>query len=164
MENGKSIKKPNLTKPFLDYFLKLPLKNKILVEIGSGDSFYFWKTKFKTVYSYEDDTKYLKEGMYSFDHYYYEDDQFKNHLKQADYVIIDNNPNRVPRYDFASFVPRYTNGIIILDNSYWHLTAYNILFKIYFNKDFPGKNALNEDTVTSIFETRKDLIYKFYKG
>ena len=164
MENGKSNKKPNLTKPFLDYFLKLPLKDKTLVEIGSGPSFKFWKKTFKNVYAYEDDVKYLQKGMYPFDHHYHEDDQFKEHLKQADYVIIDNEPNRVPRYDFASFVPRYTNAVIILDNSYWHLKAYNILFKMYFNKDFPGKNYLNENTVTTIFETKKDDNHIFAQG
>ncbi len=165
METRTSSQAPNLTKSFLDYFLTLPLSDKTIVEIGSAPwSHKFWQSKCKTLYSYEDDLTYFKQTMYPFDHEYYKNSNFIKHLAQADYVIIDNEPNRIPRYDFPCFVPRYTKGQIILDNSYWHLKAHNYLCKLYFNKDFAGKNKENDMTVTTLYDVKKDTNYQFYNG
>lgn len=158
--------KPNLTESFLNYFLKKDLKNKTLLEIGSGNSFLFWKKIFKTVYAYEDSKEYFIKGMFQLDKHYENNKFLKKHIEDSDYAIIDNNPNNgITRYDFVCFLLKQINKdiIIILDNSNWHMKAYNLLTSIYFNKDFPGLNKNKELTVTSLFETKKDT-YHFAKG
>tara|TARA_B000000460_G_C21321322_1_gene308653 strand:+ start:93 stop:587 length:495 start_codon:yes stop_codon:yes gene_type:complete len=161
-----TLKEPNLTHTFLDYFLKLPLKKKTLLEIGSGPSNLFWNKYFKTVYSYEDDNKYLTKDMILFNKDYEEDNQFKYNLNIADYIIIDNEPNRVSRYDFAYFVCKHVKdkACVVLDNSNWHTAAFNFLNSKYFNKDFPGIDKYNNYTVTSLFDIKKDKKYRFEKG
>ena len=40
---------PYLTKDFIDYFSKQKLQDKLLIELGSGDSTLYWEKKFKKV-------------------------------------------------------------------------------------------------------------------
>ena len=49
---------PLLSKEFIDYFLKLDLKNKNLVEIGIGPSTLFWGKYFKQINGFEIDLNY----------------------------------------------------------------------------------------------------------
>ena len=161
-----NLREPNLTNTFLEYFLKTPLKEKTLVEIGSGPSLLFWKKYFKRVISYEDDKNYLTKDMIPFTKDYAEDNQFKYNLNLADYIIIDNEPNRITRYEFACFKCKYVNhqASIILDNSNWHMKAFDFLKTFYFNKDFPGVDKYNSYTVTSLFDIRKNKKYIFETG
>ena len=48
---------PLLTHNFIKYFIKKDLKDKTLLELGSGLSTIFWADYFKEVYSYEHEEK-----------------------------------------------------------------------------------------------------------
>jgi hypothetical protein len=170
---------PLLTYNFLEYFVNNNLKDKTLLELGSGDSTLFWENYFKKITSYEDDVNYYTEYKHKInkektDLIFYDKELFnsldflKNFLKnvkEADCIIIDNNPcSTFSRYDFANFVTnnKKENSVIILDNGTWNLDAYNYLINHFFCNDFPGINKNNELTVTTIFHTRKINSYYCY--
>jgi hypothetical protein len=165
---------PLLTHNFLNYFVNDTLNDKILLEIGSGDSTLFWENHFSKVISYEDDHTFFiklsnivgtnKTELYFFDHKIFEDMTFLKNVQRADYIIIDNNPNNIDRTFFCEFVKKYKkdSSSIILDNGTWNLNAYNCLLQDFFCKDFPGTNKKNELTVTTIFDTKRDLKYFNY--
>lgn len=158
---------PTLTYPFLDYFSNYNLEDKILLEIGSGNSTLFWENKFKKVISYENDISYFNHisskikndstELLFYDLGIFEDKKFIQNIKIADYIIIDNNPLFIPRGSFSIFSHKNMkkDATIILDNGTWNLDAYNYLIKHFFVKDFPGLNNYNQLTVTSIFSPQK---------
>lgn len=162
---------PLLTYNFLNYFVNDSLKNKTLLEIGSGDSTLFWENHFAKVISYDDNSSIhnelkskinnTKTNLNLFDRNIFNDYKFLNDVQEADHIIIDNNPNTIDRYYFCDFVKKYKkdNCSIILDNGTWNLSAYNCLLQDFFCKDFPGFNKLNELTVTTIFDEKRHSSY-----
>jgi hypothetical protein len=165
---------PLLTFNFLDYFKKCNLKNKICVEIGSGDSTIYWSNYFKKIISYENDLEYFKNSkkkiknisnveLFKFDKNIFKNLNFKKNIKEADFIIIDNNPNFIKREDFCIFSKenKKKESSIILDNGTWNLNAYHYMYNNFFCRDFPGINKNNEITVTSLFFEEKDRKYFF---
>ena len=159
---------PLLTTDFLNYFKTLNLKSKILLEIGSGSSTLYWSSYFKKIYSYENDIKVYRQCIatcpdnVSFFHYnkniFNTPRGFINHIKEADYIIIDNNPRYIDRFDFAQFGKEYKkpSSSIVLDNGNWNQGAYRYLFKYFYCRDFPGLSyepgaLYNKSTVTTLF-------------
>ena len=162
---------PLLTYEFLDYFNKLSLNDKILVEIGAGDSTLYWAKRFKKVISYEHDPEYYNDLLQKIDREntevnlfnkdIFKDPIFLKNIESADCIIIDNNPNYIPRDAFALFIRNNSKSdvAIVLDNSTWNLKAYSDLVNNFFVKDFPGTNRLKEITVTSLFNVRREMKY-----
>jgi hypothetical protein len=166
---------PLLTFDFLDYFKKYDLKDKICVEIGSGDSTIYWSNYFKKIISYENDLNYFNDikektknmlnvNILKLQKDIFSDVIFKKNINEADVVIIDNNPNFIDREKFCIFVDKNKNekSLIVLDNGTWNLNAYHYMLKNYFCMDFPGKNKDNEITVTSLFFKKKTHEYMNY--
>jgi len=162
---------PNLTYNFINFFTNnfKDLKEKILLEIGSGESTAFWSSHFKSVCSYEDDPQWastinvsdnvdlvLYNPLKIFD-----DDFFRHRVETSDFIIIDNNPKVLPREKFCEFVEKHqsNNSQVILDNCTWNLDAYNFMLSRYFCMDFPGQNKSGETTVTSLFFGKKTSKY-----
>ena len=164
-------KLPLLTYDFINFFSKQKLKDKTLVEIGAGESTLYWEKKFNRVISYEHDLFYFDQikkklkkkttQLHLFNKYILTNKKFLENVKIADYIIIDNNPNYISRYDFSLCVTKNKKktSSIILDNGLWNLDAYNYLRDNFFVKDFPGLNKSKELTVTSIFSVFKDQKY-----
>ena len=158
-----------LTLSFLDFFKKTNFKDKICVEIGSGDSTIYWSEYFKKIISYENNLDYLNElkkrtknilniDVLKFEKKIFSDIYFKKNINDADVIIIDNDPTFINRKNFCIFAKenKKKESLIILDNGTWNLDAYNYLKKNFFCLDFPGLNKANELTVTSLFfEQRK---------
>jgi hypothetical protein len=164
---------PLLTDSFLDYFVSHKLQDKILVEIGAGDSTIFWGKHFNKVISYESDGRYfdyLKEKINKdntelilFDNNIFEDSKFLANIKIADYIIIDNNPMHIDRYYFCRYAKenKKESCPIILDNGTWNLWAYQYLQHYFFCMDFPGVNKADELTVTSMFNTEREIYHHY---
>ena len=152
-----------MTHDFIDFFSRQELKDKTLVEIGAGESTLYWEEKFNRVISYEHNPRYFNKikkelkkkttelNLYNKD--IFSNEKFLENIKIADYIIIDNGPNYISRYDFSLYVAKNKKEMasIILDNGLWNLDAYNYLRNNFFIKDFPGFNKNRELTVTSIF-------------
>ena len=166
---------PRLTFDFLDYFKKYDLKDKICVEIGSGDSTIYWSNYFKKIISYENDLNYFNDikektknmlnvNILKLQKNIFNDVIFKKNINEADVVIIDNNSNYIKRKDFCIFVKenKNKNSLIVLDNGTWNINAYNYLIEHFFCLDFPGINKQNELTVTSLFFEEKKKEYFDY--
>lgn len=166
---------PLLTYDFLNYFEKYNLKDKICVEIGSGDSTIYWSNFFKKIISYENDLNYLniiKEKIKNIlnveilklEKNIFNDINFKKNINEADVIIIDNHPAFIKRKDFCVFAKenKKEESLIILDNGTWNIDAYDYLIKNFFCLDFPGLNKENELTVTSLFFKEKKEEYFNY--
>lgn len=163
---------PTLTLSFLDFFKKTNFKDKICVEIGSGDSTIYWSEYFKKIISYENNLNYLNElkkrtknilniDVLEFKKNIFSNIYFKKNIHDADVIIIDNDPDFISRKDFCIFAKenKKEKSLIILDNGNWNIDAYDYLIKNFFCFDFPGLNKTNELTVTSLFfEERKKYI------
>ena len=162
---------PLMTYDFLDFLSKQKLKDKTLVEIGAGESTLYWEEKFNKVISYEHDPVYFNKikkelkkettQLNLFDKNIFSDKKFLENIENADYIIIDNSPKYIPRYNFSLFIARNMKKIsyIILDNGLWNIEAYHYLINNFFVKDFPGLNKEGDLTVTSIFSIFKDPKY-----
>jgi hypothetical protein len=162
---------PLLTFSFLEYFHKKDFSNKVLVEIGSGNSTLFWEKIFGKVISYENDFLFFNEIVSKikktttevnlFSRNIFENNDFLKNIGIADYIIIDNDPMFISRLKFSIFAEKNKKEecAIILDNSTWNLDAYQYLSTHFFVKDFPGINKYNQITVTSLFEERKEKKY-----
>jgi hypothetical protein len=166
---------PLLTFNFLDYFKKYDLKNKICVEIGSGDSTIYWSNYFKKIISYENDLNYFNDikqktknmlnvEILKLEKNIFYDVNFKKNINESDVIIIDNNPNYIKRKDFCVFAKenKKEEGLIVLDNGTWNIDAYDYLIKHFFCLDFPGINEQNELTVTSLFFKERKKEYFNY--
>ncbi len=161
---------PNLTFTFMNFFLLnfKDLKEKTLLEIGSGRSTAFWSNHFKSVYSYENDPQWASMDVAeNVDLVLYnpttifDDGLFKHRVSTSDFIIIDNNPKVLSRELFCKFVEKHqkSNSHVILDNCTWNLDAYNFMLSKYFCMDFPGKNKGKGTTVTSLFFAKKTSKY-----
>jgi len=160
---------PLLTHDFVEYFIKKDLKDKTLLELGSGLSTIFWADYFKEVYSYESGPDWIQKLKNEYEipknvemnegitDTIFKDSKFLGHVKNCDYIIIDNNPNYIPRGMYAQFATMHKkeDGQIILDNGTWNYDAYVFLLEHFFCRDFPGINWANQTTVTSLFFERK---------
>jgi hypothetical protein len=159
---------PLLTYDFLNYFKKYNLKNKICVEIGSGDSTVYWSNYFKKIISYENNLNYFNDvkektknilnvEVLKYEKNIFNDINFKKNIYEADIIIIDNNPNYLNRKDFCVFAKenKKKESMIVLDNGTWNTDAYQYMLDNFFCQDFPGKNKSNQATVTSIFFEEK---------
>lgn len=170
---------PYLTKDFIDYFSKQKLQDKLLIELGSGDSTLYWEKKFKKVISYESNGFYADDlrkkikrkvtELYTYDptlnKIFLSERKLIDNFAKADYIIIDNKPNEgISRYDFSVCAVKYKKEScsIILDNGNWNIEAYNYLRERFFVKDFPGICRIeNTPTVTSVFSTSKLNYYNY---
>lgn len=166
---------PLLTYDFLNYFKKYDFKDKICVEIGSGDSTVYWSNYFKKIISYENDLNFLNDvkektknisnvEILKLEKNIFNDVNFKKNIYEADVIIIDNDPNYISRKDFCFFSKenKKKESIIVLDNGTWNLDAYQYMFDNFFCLDFPGNRKNNEITVTSIFfgeKTKGNITY-----
>ena len=166
---------PLLTYNFLNYFEKYNLKNKICVEIGSGDSTIYWSNYFKKIISYENDLNFFNDvkektknisniEVLKYEKNIFNDDNFKKNINEADVIIIDNDANYINRKHFCFFAKKNKKkeSMIILDNGTWNIEAYQYMFDNFFCLDFPGQNKYNEVTVTSIFFEEKTKEYVNY--
>tara|TARA_R100000306_G_C4325318_1_gene117339 strand:+ start:163 stop:687 length:525 start_codon:yes stop_codon:yes gene_type:complete len=163
-----SIVTPLLTNTFLKFFLNLDLKDKTYLEIGAGNSTIFFSKYFKQVISFEDSHVWY-DGInrlkipnvdlhfFRFNTVFGEEtkNKLRSYLKEADYIIIDNDPRRTTRTAFAHFIDKHRgpNSIIILDNGEKNIEALTFLKKKYYCLDFPGKRYDESFSVTSIFFT-----------
>jgi hypothetical protein len=163
---------PTLTYDFINYFKKYDLKDKICVEIGSGDSTFYWSNYFKKIISYENDLNYFNDikqktknmlnvEILKFEKNIFYDVFFKKNIYEADVIIIDNNPAFIDRKDFCVFAKenKKEESLIVLDNGTWNIDAYDYLIKNFFCLDFPGINKNNMLTVTSLFFKKKTENY-----
>lgn len=164
-----------LTFDFLNYFKKYNLKDKICIEIGSGDSTVYWSNYFKKIVSYENDLNCLNSikektknilniEILKLEKNIFNDVNFKKYINKADVIIIDNNPAFIKRKDFCVFAKenKKEESLIILDNGTWNIDAYDYLISNFFCLDFPGINKENELTVTSLFFEKKRKEYFNY--
>jgi hypothetical protein len=154
---------PCLSKPFVDWLSTKDLSSKTMVEFGAGKSTIYFSKKFKNVFSFEHDQEWInfvneKElknvHMLKMREDFYMYRNYKNFIKNSDYILIDNNPNIISRGFIASMCCEacYTKANIILDNSEEYQPAYTYLKNMYKNvEDFIGKNYMNELTTTSLF-------------
>jgi len=164
---------PRLTTSFISYLKEFNLKNKTLLELGSGDSTIYFSKVFKKVFSYESNPKYLNTlkklklknvSLLPLKKDIGKDKTFIKHAEKADLIIIDNDAEYISRFYFAKLFYNNKNitAEIVLDNGNWNFKAYMFLKENYYCRDFPGINKVNENTVTSIFFKKieaKDLIY-----
>ena len=166
---------PLLTHNFVKYFIKKDLKDKTLIELGSGLSTIFWADYFKEVYSYESDPNWIQKLKNEYRipknveinevnrNTIFKNSKFLDYVKNCDYIIIDNNPNFMPREKYAEYaiIHKKEDSQIILDNGTWNMNAYNLLLNYFFCQDFPGINMENQITVTSLFFERKTDKYNW---
>ena len=156
---------PLLTPTFIEYFIQKDLKNKTLLELGSGLSTIFWADYFKEVYTYDNNPNWIQKLKNEYGipknvelnvenpNTIFKDSKFLDYVKNCDYIIIDNDPNHIPRGIYTQYViiHKKEDSQIILDNSTWNHDAYKILLDYFFCRDFPGTNMENQITVTSLF-------------
>tara|TARA_R110000824_G_scaffold170591_2_gene348012 strand:- start:690 stop:1196 length:507 start_codon:yes stop_codon:yes gene_type:complete len=165
---------PLLTKNFLRYFNKLKNKNKTYLEIGSGDSTIYFSKHFKKVISLEDNKTFFNiisnNKPKNVDIKFFNRKNIGNLLKteldkKPNYVMIDNNPCYISRFDIAKFIHfnKQNDCIILLDNGNWNMQTFMFLRTNYYCMDFPGLNKHNQNTVTSIFFTGKNSNYVYGK-
>ena len=168
---------PVLTHSFVNYFIKKDLSNKILLELGCGKSTIFWADYFKKVYSYESDSNYLQKLKNEYeipknvqifnvkDKSILEELNFLSHIKNSDYIIIDNFKAPVTRLEYAHCITvnKREDSQIILDNGSWNIECYTFLQNNFFCRDFPGTNCEKQATVTSLFFERKTEKYFNYE-
>ena len=165
---------PLLTKNFLRYFNKLKNKNKTYLEIGSGDSTIYFSKHFKKVISFENDETFFNRisnnKPKNVDIKLFNKENIENLLKteldkKPNYVMIDNNPCYISRFDIAKFIHfnKQNDCIILLDNGNWNMQTFMFLRTNYYCMDFPGLNKHNQNTVTSIFFTGKNSNYVYGK-
>ena len=90
---------PNLTFNFIDWIEQQDVRQKTLIEFGSGDSTLYFSSKFKKVVSFEDEPEWIEKivsvnlpnvevKFLDYNFYLHDLDLIKN----ADYVLIDNSP------------------------------------------------------------------------
>ena len=164
---------PLLTEPFLKHLKKLKTKDKNYLEIGSGNSTIYFSKYFKAVSSLEHDKEWFKkiqdQGIKNINISMFTKDNIGDllHLelsKKPDFIMIDNHPNVVSRFDIANFVHynKKNDCIIFLDNGSWNLEAFNFLKQHYYCLDFFGKRYDGNLSVTSIFftDTNSESIYE----
>tara|TARA_R100000541_G_scaffold4223_1_gene11584 strand:+ start:746 stop:1294 length:549 start_codon:yes stop_codon:yes gene_type:complete len=164
---------PRLTTSFISYLKTIDLKNKTLLELGSGDSTIYFSKIFKKTISYENNTEYLNTikklklknvNLFCLKKETGKQKRFIKHAEKADLIIIDNDAEYISRLYFAKLFYNNKNikAQIVLDNGTWNFDAYMFLKENYYCRDFPGVNKANENTVTSLFFKKikaKELIY-----
>ncbi len=171
---------PSMTFKFLEYFNKFNFKDKICLEIGSGDSTIYWSYYFKKIISYEHDLEWAKKikkeyktiqryniELIHYDKDIFTDKNFKKNISEADCIIIDNKPLVIKRDEFCFFVKQYRkkDSIIVLDNGTWNLHAYDYMQRNFFCKDFPGidLDSQNKTVTTLFFEEKTNDYYLTWK-
>jgi len=143
------------------------------MEIGAGNSTIFFSNHFKQVISFEDNQVWLDKlnilkipnvnlQLFKNDTVFEDDvhsakvkNKLRYYLKEADYIMIDNDPSRTTRTAFARFIDKHKipNSIIILDNGEKNIEALTFLKSNYYCLDFPGKRYDGSFSVTSVFFT-----------
>ena len=156
---------PLLTYSFLEYIQAIDLRDKHLVEFGAGPSFKFWTKRCKSVVSYEPNQEiyetlkkeYPDSPIQLFSFADLKQEKVINIINKADYILVDTHPKDMKRFELLeAIVPHTNNDVgIVLDNTTWFLKAKDYLSKLFFVKEFPGFNKINELTVTSLYQIRK---------
>ena len=163
---------PLLTFPFLHYMESIDLKDTKIVEFGSGPSVVYWKKRCQSIISYEPNKKIYdalqkespQEAIQFISFADLKKDKVKASIAEADYILVDTYPKDMKRFELLeAIVPHTKTDVgIILDNTTWFLKAKDYLSHLFFVKEFPGFNKINELTVTSLYQTRKQP--SFYQG
>lgn len=159
---------PWYTYPAYEFLKSLDIKDRKVLEFGSGNSSIFWSKKAKSVVSVEHDkawhdkiSKELRENQKlilceSLENY----EKPKQLLDEKfEIIIID----AIKRYECAANVKKYLNinydkgCMVILDNSDWYKNTAKLLRKEldFIEIDFHGFGPINSYTwTTSIFLSR----------
>jgi hypothetical protein len=159
--------KPLLTLPFIDWFENFNFLQWKLIELGSGESTYYFTDKFKHVVSYETNYDYYKEHV--------------EHLKDIEYIfksktqletfkfdvcqentmiIIDCACNRL---SVAKNVIESSPDIIVLDNSDLYPNTCSFIGKQYLEIPFWGfKKSEHWISCTSVFIKNTKLNKKLF--
>jgi|TARA_R100001530_G_scaffold135885_1_gene114357 hypothetical protein len=149
---------PVLTHSFVNYLIKKDLSDKVLLELGSGKSTIFWADYFKKVYSYESDSNYLQKLKNEYempknvqffnvkDKSILEELNFLSHIKNSDYIIIDNFKTPITRFEYAHciIVNKREDSQIILDNGTWNTECYTFLQNNFFVEIFLVQTVWNK--------------------
>ena len=152
--------KPMLSPGFLDWVKNNDFKNSNILEIGSGNSTLFFSKYFKQVYSFEDNKEWFNNlilkglpfnvDLQLFDVNIFKDLNFQRKVFESNVILIDNNPNNIPREEFTYFIHKNKNpnSIIILDNGDWNYCAYEFLRSHYYCHDFLRKDPTENFKIT----------------
>lgn len=165
---------PLLCENFINWLKDQPIDNKIILEIGSGNSTIFFSKIFKKVISYEDYPDWFLKiksiivnnnieniELNKFDEKILENIKFKKDINNTDYLLIDSSfYSKISRLDFAIFLHlnKNENSIIILDNGELNIDAYEFLRKNYYCIDFTCKRGVSTFSQTSVFFKKRDLL------
>lgn len=156
--------KPLLSDGFLNWINSINFSEKIILELGSGNSTIYFSERFKMVNTYEHDdiwfnyvdleikTKNIKNiNLNKLTKNVFNEEIFINLVKSADLFLIDNGPF-IARLEFVLFIHKNKkeNSIIVMDNGGWHMTAYEFLRKHYYCLDYVRIEE-GELTETSVF-------------
>ena len=168
-------KLPLLSPGFLNWVKQNNFSNSTILELGSGNSTFFFSKFFKQVISYES-----REGYYNsllneikfnnitnIDLYFqspnlFDQPFFIDHVKLADVILIDND--YISRSNVAQVVNDFKkeNSIIVLDNGTRNMYAYQFLRDNYYCLDFLWKDK-EGITETSVFFKKINLKNRIYR-
>ena len=157
--------KPLLTLPFVDWFETYNFSNWNLVELGSGESTYYFVDKFKTVISYETNYDYYKTHNKHLANIVFKSkselENFKfNKFEPNTMVIIDCACNRM---SVAKNVVEGLPDIIVLDNSDLYPNTSSFIAKQYLEIPFWGfKKSEHWISCTSVFIKDNKLSKKLF--
>ena len=172
-----NIQRPLLTNTFLNFFQKLNLSDATYLEIGSGNSTIYFSKIFKNIISFEDDLTWFckleKLNISNLELEFFDTNsvfdmcvpctgrlnRLHKHLQKSNlFIMIDNNPIRVPRLRFVEFIDKHKkdDAIVILDNGEKNFDALTFLKSKYYCFDFPGTRYDNTFSVTSVFFNDKN--------
>lgn len=158
--------RPLLTFSFVDWLEDQDIKQKKLIEFGSGESTVYFSKLFKKVISYEDDDYWAQvinsHNLHNVEVKNFQHGFYKNEIEllaDADFILIDILPretnNRLYIAEVLMEKVNYQNTLI-LDNGNLNIDAYFYLKSRYENcKDFIGHDRQGAGAVTSVFNDRK---------
>ena len=159
---------PWFTYPCIEFLKTINLKDKKILEFGSGSSTLFWENKAKSVISVEKDLEWYvnlkkKINNNSTKIYHFDSDKDysnypKNLTSKFDIIVIDGADRKNCLKNSINLLSN--NGFIIFDNIEWYPNSAKFLRELeYYQIDFSGFSPLNSfETCTSIFFKQNDFL------
>lgn len=155
---------PWFTYPAIEYLSSLNLKNKSVLEFGSGNSTVFWSKRCKSVTSVEDDKQWFDKTKHQLRrnvayHLFEKRSEYlefaEKHTGKYDIIVIDGKS----RHEIAKLVLKNLRkgGVIIVDNTDWleRIAKYFRNNPLFIQVDFYGFTPINPYTsVTTLFLSR----------